>query len=185
MMVFQARFPKGWLYIKTNLAGGYNLENALAAVCIGNYFGVSPQEISEAIEAYKPSNNRSQFVQTAGNQVLMDAYNANPSSMEAALNNFEKFDAPLKGVILGDMLELGESSPEEHQKIVAQLAKMNLSLVLLIGKQFSQCLVPSNFHLFEDNVLLIKYLENLSPNGFLFLVKGSRGMKLENVADML
>ncbi|NEW84592.1 MAG: UDP-N-acetylmuramoyl-tripeptide--D-alanyl-D-alanine ligase [Mariniphaga sp.] len=185
LMVFQVKFPKGWLYIKTNLAGGYNLENALAAVCIGNYFGVSPFEIVEAIEAYKPTNNRSQFVKTAKNQLLMDAYNANPTSMNAALENFTAFDAPLKGVILGDMLELGEASHEEHQKIADKLTGLNLDLVLLTGKEFAKCQTPSNFIIFDDNSLLINYLENEKPQGYLFLIKGSRGMKLETVADKL
>jgi len=185
LMVFQVKFPKGWLYIKTNLAGGYNLENALAAVCIGNYFGVSPFEIVEAIEAYKPSNNRSQFVKTAHNQLLMDAYNANPTSMNAALENFKAFDAPIKGVILGDMLELGEASHEEHQKIADKLTGMNLNLVLLTGKEFAKCQVPSNFVIFDDNSLLINYIESLNLQGYLFLIKGSRGMKLEMVLDKL
>ena len=184
-MVFQVKFPKGWLYIKTNLAGGYNLENALAAVCIGNFFEVSPLEIQEAIEAYKPSNNRSQFVRTAHNQLLMDAYNANPTSMDAALENFKAFDAPLKGVILGDMFELGETSHEEHQKVVNKLMTMSFALVVLTGKEFSKCSVPSSFLVFEDNTLLINYIESLNPKGYLFLIKGSRGMKLETVADKL
>lgn len=184
-MVFQVKFPKGWLYIKTNLAGGYNLENALAAVCIGNFFEVSPLEIQEAIEAYKPSNNRSQFVRTAHNQLLMDAYNANPTSMDAALENFKAFDAPLKGVILGDMFELGETSHEEHQKVVNKLMTMNFELIMLTGKEFSKCSVPSSFLIFENNTLLINYIESLNPKGYLFLIKGSRGMKLETVADKL
>lgn len=184
-MVFQVKFPKGWLYIKTNLAGGYNLENALAAVCIGNFLEVSPLEIQEAIEAYKPSNNRSQFVRTEHNQLLMDAYNANPTSMDAALENFNAFDAPLKGVILGDMFELGETSHEEHQKVVNKLMTMNFALVVLTGKEFSKCRVPSGFLIFENNTLLISYIESLNPKGYLFLIKGSRGMKLETVADKL
>ena len=184
-MVFQVKFPKGWLYVKTNLAGGYNLENALAAVCVGNFFGVEPFEIVSAIEAYRPSNNRSQFVKTANNQLLMDAYNANPTSMEAALENFRAFDVPLKGVILGDMLELGNASHEEHQKIVDKLAKMNLTLVMLTGKEFSKCKVPDGFLIFEDNTLLVNYIEHLNPQGYLFLIKGSRGMKLETVVDKL
>jgi UDP-N-acetylmuramoyl-tripeptide--D-alanyl-D-alanine ligase len=184
-MVFQVKFPKGWLYIKTSLAGGYNLENALAAVCVGNYFGVSPLEIKGAIESYKPSNNRSQFVKTAHNQLLMDAYNANPTSMDAALENFKAFDAPAKGVILGDMLELGEASHEEHQKIADKLTTMNLSLVLLAGKEFAKCKVPSNFLIFDDNLLLISYIESINPQDYLFLIKGSRGMKLESVIEKL
>ena len=185
ILVFKAKFPKGWLYIKTNLAGGYNLENAMAAVCVGDYFGVDPLDISHALEAYIPSNNRSQFIQTAGNQILMDAYNANPSSMEAALDNFSTFDAPLKGVILGDMFELGESSQKEHQKIADKLAGMDLSLILLTGKEFSKCNVASNILTFENNELLIDYITDLNPKGYLFLIKGSRGMKLEDVAQRL
>ena len=126
-LVFQVKFPKGWLYIKTNLAGGYNLENALAAVCVGNYFGVDPLEIKGAIEAYIPSNNRSQFLKSQRNQVIMDAYNANPSSMEAALENFKTFVQKPKGVILGDMFELGETAADEHQKIVDKLEQMILT----------------------------------------------------------
>ena len=185
MLVFKAKFPKGWLYIKTHLAGGYNLENAMAAVCIGNHFGVSPLEICNALENYFPTNNRSQFITTAANRILMDAYNANPTSMEAALENFRTFDAPLKGVILGDMFELGESSHEEHQKIADKLALMNLSMILLSGTEFSRCQVASNIFTFETNQLLISYLESIKPTGYLFLVKGSRGMKLENVAERL
>ena len=182
VLVFKAKFPKGWLYIKTHLAGGYNLENAMAAVCIGDFFGVDPLDICNALETYVPSNNRSQFIRTASNQILMDAYNANPSSMEAAIENFRSFDAPLKGVILGDMFELGESAHEEHQKIADQLAMIDLSLILLCGKEFSQCAVASNILAFENNELLIRFLENKNPQGYLFLIKGSRGMKLETVA---
>jgi UDP-N-acetylmuramoyl-tripeptide--D-alanyl-D-alanine ligase len=185
LKVYQAKFPNGWLYIKTNLTGGYNLENALAAVSVGNYFGVDPLRICEAIEMYKPTNNRSQFVKTAYNQVLMDAYNANPVSMDAALENLKTFNEPLKGVILGDMFELGEISHEEHQKIADKLAGMKLSIVLLAGEEFSKCQVPSYFHLFESNALLISFIKDIHPRGYLFLVKGSRKMKLEDVVDML
>lgn len=184
-MVFQVKFPKGWLYIKTNLVGGYNLENALAAVCIGDYFGVSPLQIKEAIEAYNPSNSRSQFIQTEHNQILMDAYNANPTSMNAALENFAVFDAPLKGIILGDMLELGLSSNDEHQKIADKLTAMNFGMALLTGKEFSKCRVPSNAKVFENIDLLIHHIEKIDPQGYVFLVKGSRGMKLENVVAKL
>ena len=185
LMVFQVKFPKGWLYIKTNLAGGYNLENALAAVCIGDHFGVSPLEIGAAIEAYKPANNRSQFIQTAHNQILMDAYNANPTSMDAALENFNAFAAPLKGIILGDMLELGAFSHEEHQKIADKLAMMNPGMMLLAGKEFSKCKLPPGARVFADITLLINYIESIRPQGYLFLLKGSRGMKLENVVVKL
>ena len=184
-LVFQVKFPKGWLYIKTNLAGGYNLENALAAVCVGNYFGVDPLEIKGAIEAYIPSNNRSQFLKSQRNQVIMDAYNANPSSMEAALENFKTFVQKPKGVILGDMFELGETAADEHQKIVDKLEQMDIDLILLTGKEFSKCKISSQMHSFENNNQLIKYLESFKPENFLFLIKGSRGMKLETIIGKL
>jgi len=185
-LVFKVKFPKGWLYIKTNLVGGYNLENALAAVCIGNYFGVDPIDISEAIGSYKPSNNRSQFITTARNQILMDAYNANPTSMEAALENFKTIESPLKGVILGDMFELGAAAHEEHQKITDFLTSIGgLSMVLLVGKEFSKCDASINYRKFDNIELLTKFLEIENPEGYLFLIKGSRGMKLENVSGKL
>jgi UDP-N-acetylmuramoyl-tripeptide--D-alanyl-D-alanine ligase len=184
-MVIEVKFPKGWLYIKTNLAGGYNLENALAAICIGDYFGVSPIDIRDAIGTYIPTNSRSQFINTVSNQVLMDAYNANPTSMDAALENFRSLEAPSKGVIIGDMLELGDDSLLEHQKVADKLATMNLDMVLLTGTEFSKCQVPAHFQVFKDSALLINHIEGINPQGFLFLVKGSRGMRLENVADKL
>ena len=184
-MAFQVKFPKGWLYIKTNLIGDYNLENALAAVCIGNYFGVEPIDIQKAIEDYRPSNNRSQYINTERNHLLMDAYNANPTSMKAALISFSKINSELKAVILGDMLELGEASLGEHQKIIDLVDSMGFSLVLLAGDQFSKCKYPDNFIVFENNSLLVKYIEEIRPAGFFFLIKGSRGMKLETVIEKL
>ena len=184
-LVFRVKFPKGWLYIRTNLAGGYNLENALAAVCIGNHFGVDPLDIKAAIEQYTPSNNRSQFMPAARNQILMDAYNANPTSMDAALENFKTFDRKPKGVILGDMFELGESAHEEHQKIIDKLEQMELDLILLAGKEFFHCQSSSKILKFEDNSQLISHIEITRPEGYLFLIKGSRGMKLEEVVGWL
>lgn len=184
-MAFRAKFKKGWLYIKTHLIGDYNLENALAAVCVGNFFGVDPLEIKDSIENYQPSNNRSQFITTERNQLLMDAYNANPTSMKAALKSYSKIDSSKKAVILGDMWELGESSSDEHQKIVDLVASMGFSLVLLNGEQFSKCRYPESFFVFANNYLLINYLKENPPSGYLFLIKGSRGMKLENVIDKL
>ena len=184
-MAFQVKFPKGWLYFKTHLIGDYNFENALAAVCIGNYFGVEPLEIQNAIEEYQPSNNRSQFITTERNKLLMDAYNANPTSMRAALTSFSKINASAKAVILGDMFELGETSLEEHQKVVDLVASLGFSMVLLTGDQFSKCKSPDNFMVFENNSLLAKYIEDSQPSGFFFLIKGSRGMKLESIVGKL
>ena len=184
-MAFQVKFPKGWLYFKTHLIGDYNFENALAAVCIGNYFGVEPLEIQNAIEEYHPSNNRSQFITTERNKLLMDAYNANPTSMRAALLSFSKINSASKAVILGDMFELGETSLEEHQKVVDLVASLGFSMVLLTGDQFSKCKSPDNFMVFENNSLLAKYIEDSQPSGFFFLIKGSRGMKLESIVGKL
>jgi UDP-N-acetylmuramoyl-tripeptide--D-alanyl-D-alanine ligase len=184
-MVFKARFPKGWLYCKTQLVGGYNLENALAAATIGQYFGVDPLKIQEALEEYTPANNRSQFIKTANNSLLMDAYNANPTSMAAALDNFSHYDAPRKAVFLGDMLELGESSREEHQKIVDIIRKMNIDQVFLVGNQFSGCQHDEGYHLFTDNTQLIEHLNKIEIKDCLILIKGSRGMKLETIAEKL
>ncbi len=184
-MVFKACFPKGWLYCKTYLVGGYNLENALAASAIGLYFGVDPLKIQQALEEYQPSNNRSQFIKTQKNALLMDAYNANPTSMAAALENFVASKAPRKAVVLGDMLELGDASQEEHQKIVDQLANMDLDLVFLVGQQFGACRHQGSFRLFTDSNALMNHLEEASIQDYLILIKGSRGMKLETIIHQL
>ncbi len=184
-MAFRARFAKGWLYFKTNLIGNYNLENALASLCAGNYFGVDPLKMQKAIEGYRPTNNRSQYIRTAKNRVLMDAYNANPTSMSVALSSFNKLNDSSKAVMLGDMFELGDSSPEEHQKIVDLVKFMNFTLVFLAGTQFSKCNIPENFHVFENGILLKEYLQNNPPEGHFILIKGSRGMKLETLLEFL
>ena len=184
-MAFQVRFPKGWLYFQTHLVGNYNLENALASVCIGHFFGIDPLEMEYAVREYRPSNNRSQFTTTSKNRLLMDAYNANPTSMRAALDSFNNLIEPNKALILGDMFELGEASIEEHQKIVDLLASLDIPLVILTGNQFSQCRTPERFLVFNDNELLKNHLKKIKPKGFFFLIKGSRGMKLEKVAEFL
>ncbi len=184
-LFFKTLFPKGWLYIKTRLVGSYNLENALAAAAIGQYFGIDPTEISNAIEAYQPDNNRSQLVVSDRNRLLLDAYNANPSSTRAALENFAGLIAPKKGVILGDMLELGSVSQEEHQKIVDYLSTMKLDQVFLIGPNYSECKLPEYFHCFRQAGDLMNYIAQEQPSGYLILVKGSRGMKLEIIRPVL
>ncbi len=185
MLVFKALFPKGWLYIKTQLVGSYNLENALAAAAIGQYFGIDPTVIAGAIESYQPDNNRSQMVVTEHNRLLMDAYNANPSSTRAALENFDHIVAPKKGVILGDMLELGEVSQEEHQKIVDFLSSLKLDLVYLVGPHYLACKAPDQYRHFNQSADLALSLERQSLSGYLLLIKGSRGMKLETIRPEL
>jgi len=184
-LVFKVLFPKGWLYIKTRLVGSYNLENTLAAVTIGQHFGIEPSEIAGAIESYQPDNNRSQMVVTERNQLLMDAYNANPTSTLAALENFKKMAAPKKGVILGDMLELGSASAEEHQKIVDYLITMKLDLIYLVGPHYSGCNLPEIFHCFPQSDELATFLKRENVSGYLLLIKGSRGMRLEIIRPEL
>lgn len=184
-LIFKALFPKGWLYIKTRLVGGYNLENALAAAAIGQYFGIEPTKIANAIEGYQPDNNRSQLVVTDRNQLLLDAYNANPSSTRAALENFARLSAPRKGVILGDMFELGCVSQAEHQKMVDYLSAMSLDLILLTGPFYSGCKLPESFNSFSKADDLKTYLSREKLSGYFLLIKGSRGMKLEIIRPFL
>ncbi|MCK9641179.1 MAG: UDP-N-acetylmuramoyl-tripeptide--D-alanyl-D-alanine ligase, partial [Prolixibacteraceae bacterium] len=184
-LIFKALFPKGWLYVKTKLVGSYNLENALAAAAIGQYFGVDPTVIATAIESYQPDNNRSQMVVTERNRLLMDAYNANPSSTRAALENFDHIAAPKRGVILGDMLELGTVSQEEHQNVVDFLSALKLDLVYLVGPHYLACKGPDQFRHFNNVADLALFLEQQRLSGYLLLIKGSRGMKLETIRPEL
>ncbi len=171
--------------IKTQLTGKYNFENILAAACIGNYFGVSDEQIKIALENYIPSNNRSQVVQTANNFLLLDAYNANPSSMRAAIENFAEMKQPNKMVILGDMLELGSESAKEHHDIVKLLLQKNISNVVLVGWHFTEACEGSNAKTFATSGDAYQYLSHLNLKNTTILIKGSRGIKLEKVVDAL
>lgn len=184
-LVLKVLFPKGWIYLKTRLVGAYNLENVLAAAAVGQYFGIDPLEIATAIGEYQPDNNRSQLVEKQYNRLLMDAYNANPSSTRAALENFTLLEAPKKAVLLGDMLELGEVSQEEHQKIVDFIITMNVDLVILVGPRYSGCQLPPEFLHFPSAAALEEFLGKSPLAGYLILIKGSRGMKLESVCHLL
>lgn len=184
-LVLKVLFPKGWIYIKTKLVGAYNLENVLAAAAVGHFFEIDPLEISGAIGEYQPDNNRSQLVEKEYNRLLMDAYNANPSSTRAALENFKLIEAPKKAIVLGDMLELGEVSQEEHQKIVDFLITMKVDLVILTGPRYSGCQLPPEFLHFPNAAALEEFLGKEKLTGYLILIKGSRGMKLESVSHLL
>lgn len=181
----RAWFPAGLLYIHTKLIGNYNLENVLAATAIGRHFGIDPLLIKEAIEEYTPSNNRSQFVKTERNQIIMDAYNANPTSMQASLNNFFSMSHPRKVVILGDMLELGSYAVNEHQKIIDMIRNQPLHQVFLVGDLFGQCEYPVNFHIFSDVGSLKGYLISNPIHECIILVKGSRGIGLERITETI
>lgn len=172
--------------INTHLIGAYNFENALAAVCVGNNFGIKPADIKDAIENYIPQNNRSQMVKTEnGNSVLLDYYNANPSSMDVAVNNFANIKAENKILILGDMLELGDASSREHGVLVGLIQKLGFEDVYLVGKNFSNIKDAHTFHCFYDSDDCAKQIESLKLSGHTILVKGSRGMKMEKIVPFL
>jgi UDP-N-acetylmuramoyl-tripeptide--D-alanyl-D-alanine ligase len=170
--------------ISTNIIGRYNFSNLAAAIAIGTYFEVSPEAIKAGIESYTPGNNRSQIIKIGSNTIVMDAYNANPTSMHAALDNFNLLDATQKVVILGDMFELGEDAKTEHQKISEFAELLNIDYVLLVGENFykTKTDVAKKFETFED---LKAFLEIVHFENFHILIKGSRGMALERALDSI
>jgi len=168
--------------IQSQLYGSYNFNNIMAAICIGEYFNVPPHKIKEAIEEYQPSNNRSQIIEVDSNTLFLDAYNANPTSMNAAIDTFSENPAKNKMMILGDMLELGEISLEEHQKIVNKVHNLNMESIF-IGKEFNQISNKYNFIFLNDCISAIDYLKHNGKIDHHILIKGSRGLKLEKIAD--
>ena len=162
----------------TNLVGEYNAENVSAAICVGEHFGVSHERALEAIRQYVPTNNRSQSMQTASNQLIVDAYNANPTSMQAAINAF-KGDT----YILGAMRELGEYAHLEHQNIVNMLAERKADTVFLVGEEYLQTTSP--YPVFENVEQLHKCLEDKPIKGKHILLKGSRSTRMEKLLDVL
>jgi len=169
--------------IKSQLIGSYNASNISVAIAIGNYFEVPLEKIKEAIEGYCPKNNRSQIIEKNGQKIILDAYNANPTSVKAALENFDQMKATSKIVILGDMFEIGKNSVLEHQQIVDQLEKMQLDFAFVCGEDFAQTKTQS-VQQFKTLKELRKHLQNNTlPKKGLFLVKGSRGMAMEVVLD--
>ncbi len=174
------------LEIKTNLIGEYNISNVLAAATIGWHFKVPAKAIKNAIEAYQPDNNRSQLYKTNNNTIILDCYNANPTSMHLAIDNFLKLDTGQKKLcILGEMLELGEKSTEEHQKVIDRLKADNVNEVLLVGEQFKVVPEQYNYTVCADTEQLKKMLGESRYKGYDILVKGSRSNKLEEVVAFL
>jgi UDP-N-acetylmuramoyl-tripeptide--D-alanyl-D-alanine ligase len=169
--------------IKTHLIGSYNAENVLAAITIGDYFGVSADQIKNGLENYVPQNNRSQLTVTDKNKLVVDTYNANPTSMRAAILNFAQMDVNQKTLILGDMLELGDQSQEEHQIIVDLLQQNRLKNVLLVGNVFK--MTRNSYPCFERVEELIGYVREHPFTNNYILIKGSRGIKLEKVIPSL
>ena len=170
--------------INTKLIGDYNAENILAAICIGCHFDVEANEICDAIENYVPKNNRSQLTETPKNKLIIDTYNANPTSMLAALNNFSRMDFSRKTVILGDMLELGSASDEEHLKIIKTIEKANFQNVFLVGKIFST-LANGKYLTFENINEFSNFLDENQLENQCILIKGSHGIHLEKSIEKL
>ena len=169
--------------VNTHLIGAYNVKNALAAIAIGCRFEVPAEAICEALNGYIPSNNRSQLTETADNHLIVDAYNANPTSMMAALENFRLMEVGHKVAVLGDMKELGEGSAEEHRKIVAFLGECGFEKVILVGAEFGK--VNTNFEHYPDvEAVKGKFMQE-KPMGKFVLIKGSNSMKLAQLKDIL
>ena len=171
--------------IKTRLVGDYNFENVLAAISVGSFFNIDKQIIINAIENYTPKNNRSQFIKTDKNEIVMDAYNANPVSMKHAINNFRNISTDNSLLILGDMGELGEDSEKEHQEIIHLINDLNFKDVILIGETFSKICKELNFNTFNNVESLIDHLRYNNLSGRKILVKGSHFIHLERLIDYL
>ncbi|MDR2969716.1 MAG: UDP-N-acetylmuramoyl-tripeptide--D-alanyl-D-alanine ligase [Tannerellaceae bacterium] len=183
-LVFRWKLQQGETHtVKTRLIGGYNIDNVLAAVTIGSYFNIPPAEINRAIESYTPSNNRSQWKKTYRNHLIVDAYNANPTSMKIALENFAALPRLPKAVILGDMLELGRSGKRMHMEIAGLLKTLRFHEVLLCGDLFFHS--TKHFRVFRTTDDLADYLKEHPLKGYNILLKGSRGMALETVLKYL
>ena len=174
------------IVIKTNLVGVYNFHNIAAALAVGSFFNLTPQQLKSGIEAYVPANNRSQIIQQNSNQILLDAYNANPSSMEVALENFKGTQNSNKLAILGDMFELGANSAKEHLEIVNQAILTKECVFYFIGSLFfEQKIAHSTFLFFETFKELQSHLEEITISNTSILIKGSRGMALERVLELI
>ncbi len=172
--------------INTHLIGAYNFENALAAVSVGNNFGISACCIKDAIESYIPDNSRSQLVKTdKGNTLLLDCYNANPSSMESAIENFAKIDLPNKLLIIGDMLELGSASSREHGVIIGLVKKLGFDKVFFVGRNFCNIKDAHDYRCFYDSDDCAKHLAEDGICNASVLIKGSHGMKMDKIVPSL
>lgn len=178
--------PEGEKIINTKLFGSYNFENIIAAICIGNYFGVKTEKIKSAIESYQPSNMRSQIIHSENNNtIILDAYNANPSSMNLAIENFARLNLGNKVLILGDMLETGSEEKNEHLKILFLIKENNFQNVFLVGKIFQSICTDNEFKTFSNIEDLYNYFSKNPISNSNVLVKGSRGNKLESITGVL
>ena len=180
---FEWKFGNGHDLVDTQLIGEYNLTNLLASIAVGKYFGVKASLICEAIKNYKPTNNRSQLKQTDKNILIIDAYNANPTSMQAALENFDHMKAENKVLILGDMKELGNDTDIEHKKIADYVTNHNFKNVFFVGENFHR--IQTKYHHFKDIDSLISYLTKHPIENSHILLKGSRSIQVEKCIDVL
>ena len=171
--------------IQTHLVGSYNFENVAAAIGVGQYFGVDEKDIIEALEAYTPTNSRSQVIETGKNRIIMDAYNANPTSMRAALINFANICGEEHLLILGDMRELGIASEEEHRSILGLMKELGFKEALLVGQNFRAYNENPVWKTFENIGDLCQYLESSPISGKTILVKGSNSIQLGKVLPLL
>ena len=181
------RLQIGETCVESHLVGAYNATNMLAAIAVGRHFGISLPEAAAAIAAYAPTNNRSQMTRTAHNTLIEDAYNANPSSMAAALENFARMEDPRKVALLGDMRELGAESEREHISVLHRLQELHLTDVCLVGEEFRKAVEATglDFKCFPSSDALLESLREHPLEGCVILVKGSRGIRMEKVIPAL
>lgn len=171
--------------VYSRIIGSYNAENIAAAIAIGCYFGVEKESVNHAIEQYQSENNRSQLVETKKNRVILDAYNANPNSMEAAIRNFDKMRERKAWLILGDMLELGNESDHEHANILKLVTDLDFNHVILVGPLFERVYGGDDWHIFPDVEKLAIHLQKKPIENCDILLKGSRGIQLEKAFPLL
>jgi UDP-N-acetylmuramoyl-tripeptide--D-alanyl-D-alanine ligase len=171
--------------IKSKLIGKYNAENIMSAICIGHFFKVDTNSIISAIQEYTPKNQRSELMQTKNNKIILDAYNANPSSMKLALENFREMGLEYPFLILGDMFELGEFSLDEHQKVLELISNFGFENVILVGNDFYSVAQNQKYTAFKTGSETEDYLSKNRISNRTILIKGSRGMKLETLLPYL
>ena len=169
--------------IKTNLVGAYNLSNVLAAFCVGKYFKIDENKIKKAIENYTPSNSRSQLIQKDSNTIILDAYNANPGSMKAAIENFVNMKGNKKILLLGSMMELGDESEKEHEAIVSLIDQNKWYAVVLVGKNFKE--IKNSYIKFDNSLQAGDWFKKEDVKNAQILIKGSRSMQMEKVLEGL
>ena len=185
VLKFKSGQEQSEITCNTQIIGKQNFENIMAAIGVGVKFKVAYPDIKTAIESYVPTNNRSQVIKTKNNNVLLDAYNANPMNMKASIDNFARLDGANKTVILGDMLELGGYSDAEHRKIIALLKNHGFPMVILVGDNFAKVKNMIQCSHFSTSSEVASWLENNPIEDALVLIKGSRGIGLESLAEKL